>query len=131
MRRTAVAMSIFLCVTGSAVGAEAGSACASRTAALQLTESDAGRTVTVRCGTPVVVTAQNYTARQALSSAPAVVRVGAMEAASQPIVGSDRFHFATLRSGEAVVHIHRGLPFALPSPLPDPFDFDITIRVRG
>lgn len=117
-------------VLASASIADARPACPVRKQALQLSETDAGRTVRVACGTLIVVTAQNYTGRSASSSAATVVRVGPIETVGPPVGGQDRFTFTTLRSGSAVLYFHRGLPFALPSPLPEPFDFVITVRVR-
>lgn len=95
-----------------------------------MTENDAGRALQVACGTPIVVTAQNYTGRSARSSEATVVRVGPIEKVGSQFGGQDRFHFTAVRPGSAVLHIHRGLPFAMPSPLPEPLDFEITVRVR-
>lgn len=130
MKRLVMVVCVLLCTVGSATFAEAGPSCPVRKKAVQLTEKDAGRTVRVSCGTPIVVTAQNYTARSALSSASSVVRVGTIDTAGPMFGGTDTFHFATLRPGQATLHIHRGLPFALPTPLPEPFDFDITVQVN-
>jgi hypothetical protein len=128
-----VGLTLAVCVLGltlnSATTAAAGSTCAVRKQALQLSEADAGRTVRVACGTPIVLTAQNYAGRWAQSSATGVVRVGAIKTVGPPVGGSDSYHFATLRPGLATVYIHRGLPFGLPSPLPEPFDFRIIVKV--
>lgn len=125
----ALLLALLLALLPMAPAEAAARACPTRPPWVELTEADAGRSVTVRCGLRIAILAQNYTGGASLSSAGSVVRPDGIKRGGTPMLSKDSYLFTSLTLGVATLYIHRGLPFGLPSPVPEPFDFSVTVKV--